>query len=279
MGDEGRRITEHELPSVLAKGTVYFGNRICPFAHRAWWTSKEVGFDMEYIHIDLGDDKPAWYSAVNFLGTVPCLYEDGHPIYESSIVAEYIAAKKGVTFMPSDPLRRADAEFLIKFFNDKILAKLYVVLRTVDDKDREDTWCALAQNLQLFDFHYANLKDKSGPYFLGKDLSFVEINIMPFIARFVLLMPHFRNIDIFSKARIPTVEKAYREVLTRPAFKETNMSEDFYTQFYDPYVYGSKAIRKPPPQPEASLLCARTFGIAATAAAVTALALHLWKRA
>ena len=42
MGDEGRRITEHELPSVLAKGTVYFGNRICPFAHRAWWTSKEV---------------------------------------------------------------------------------------------------------------------------------------------------------------------------------------------------------------------------------------------
>ena len=39
-------------------------------------------------------------------------------------------------------------------------------------------------------------------------------------------------------------------MLTRPAFKETNMSEDFYTQFYDPYVYGSKAIRKPPPQRE-----------------------------
>ena len=48
---------------------------------------------------------------------------------------------------------------------------------------------------------------QSGPYFLGKDLSFVEINMMPFIARFVLLMPHFRNIDIFSKARIPSAQK------------------------------------------------------------------------
>lgn len=27
----------------LSKGLLYFGNRLCPFAHRAWWAMHEKG--------------------------------------------------------------------------------------------------------------------------------------------------------------------------------------------------------------------------------------------
>lgn len=41
-GTEGRYVNEAEVQPLVTKGISYFGNRICPFAQRAWWTAKEV---------------------------------------------------------------------------------------------------------------------------------------------------------------------------------------------------------------------------------------------
>jgi hypothetical protein len=49
----------------LLTGIKYFGNRLCPFAHRAFLTLEEKGLlsdgTVEYIHINLGPSKPEWY--------------------------------------------------------------------------------------------------------------------------------------------------------------------------------------------------------------------------
>ena len=45
----------------MAETTKFYGNPICPFAHRAWWAAKEKGVPLEFVHIPLGDEKPEWY--------------------------------------------------------------------------------------------------------------------------------------------------------------------------------------------------------------------------
>ena len=54
-------------PADLGSGLKFFGNRICPFAHRAWWTALEIDAPIEYIHVDMGSQhapgpngKPWW---------------------------------------------------------------------------------------------------------------------------------------------------------------------------------------------------------------------------
>ncbi len=42
-------------------GLVFFGNEVCPFAQRVWWTLKEKNIPFSYVHIPLGPEKPLWY--------------------------------------------------------------------------------------------------------------------------------------------------------------------------------------------------------------------------
>ena len=86
----------------LTKGLFFFGNRLCPFAHRAWWALHEKGAASKYtyIHIELGDDKPAWYKeVVNPQGTVPCVYDGGKAVFESALVV--VRETSALCFAPS----------------------------------------------------------------------------------------------------------------------------------------------------------------------------------
>lgn len=59
----------------------------------------------KYVHIDLGDAKPAWYGErINpDFGTVPCVYDAGRGVFESAIVVEYMEESfpgRGTALMP-----------------------------------------------------------------------------------------------------------------------------------------------------------------------------------
>jgi hypothetical protein len=61
MGSTGRRV-DGFTPD-LATGLHYFGNRLCPYANRAFLTLAEKGAvgKIDYVHIDLKTIKPVWY--------------------------------------------------------------------------------------------------------------------------------------------------------------------------------------------------------------------------
>jgi glutathione S-transferase len=62
-GGEGKNVDAFN--NSLLKGTKYFGNRLCPFANRAYWALADKGLledgTIEYVHVNLGATKPAWY--------------------------------------------------------------------------------------------------------------------------------------------------------------------------------------------------------------------------
>lgn len=60
--------------------------------------------------MDLGEDKPAWYAAAfNPAGTVPAIYDDGAPVFESALCVEYLEDKfpgRGTALLPPGAQRR-----------------------------------------------------------------------------------------------------------------------------------------------------------------------------
>jgi glutathione S-transferase len=232
-GTEGRYLDAADVDDALKSGVRYFGNRICPFAHRAWWAAEETGFAMDYIHINLQDTKPKWYpEKVNVGGTVPTLYVEGTPVFESAIVAQYIDEATGNKLWPTDLLDRANARLLQTHFGERVIGKGYQFLRTGD----EEAWNALKEQLEKFDVEYSALKKENGPYFSGEALSLVEISILPFIHRFSILLKHYHQRDIFADAKTPGLAAAHAAVTERDAFKKTILKPEEFVMFYSGYV-------------------------------------------
>jgi glutathione S-transferase len=153
------RSVEGPAALTLSVGLTYFGNRLCPFANRAWWAIHEKGVADEaragvarargahatatapaaprhaaaaprvqlvssqapllppsppfvfsqftYVHIDLGEDKPAWYKEhiSPAFGTLPCVYDAGTGVFESAIIVEYLEDKfpgRGTALLPTE---------------------------------------------------------------------------------------------------------------------------------------------------------------------------------
>jgi len=233
---EGRYV-DASIVEEIKTGFHYFGNRICPFAHRAWWAIKEKDVNIDYVHIDLGPTKPAWYKElVNPFGTVPCLYDEGRPIFESRIVAEYLEEKfsnRGTQLMPADLVDRANIRLVISQFDEKLISKFYTVLRASTEEKLNEALAAVREPLKQVDEMYGKY-NTSGPYFLGNQLSMAEITILPFIFRFSITIPHYRQVDIFADA--PNFRAALEAAKTRRAFEETIAEPEYFIQAYAPYA-------------------------------------------
>jgi len=239
LGTEGRRV---DGPPKLDSGFLYFGNRICPFAHRAWICLLEKGVtNFDYIHIDLGPSKPAWYSKVNPLGTVPCIYDEGKPVFESMIICEFLEEKykgHGIALMPESPQLRAAVRFFYTQFGEKLKA-LYQLLMNQDASKTEE----LKNNVTALmkDFNDKMKEQSDGPFFLGKDISLADISIVTFIERMSLVLKHYREFDIFgdqeNTGRLFTL---FQEVKKRPAFQQTCSTPEHYIQAYSKYANPKK---------------------------------------
>jgi len=227
------RYADASIVDEIKTGFHFFGNLVSPFAHRAWWAMKEKGINFDYIHIDLGPTKPAWYTElVNPYGTVPCIYDEGRPIFESSIIIVYLEEKfsnTGTQLMPADLVDRANVRLIISQFEEKIFSKLYTVLLASTEEKLNEALAAIREPLKQVDEMYGKY-NTSGPYFLGDQLSMAEIAILPFIFRFSIIIPHFRHIDLFEDA--PNFKAALEAAKTRKAFQETIVEPEYFIQAY-----------------------------------------------
>jgi hypothetical protein len=65
-------------------------------------SSDRGAWQFKYVHVDLGEDKPAWFKeAVNPFGTVPCVYDHGHGVFESAIIVEFLEVRRAARAAPA----------------------------------------------------------------------------------------------------------------------------------------------------------------------------------
>jgi len=237
---EGFRRVDN-VPDDLTHGVKLFTNRLCPFAHRSYWSALEKGIekDIEFIHVELGKNKPEWFSKVSPFGTVPVLYDHGHQVLESNNVSEYFEDKhkhQGTALLPEDPLKRATIRLIISRFDSKVVAPLYALLRQGGD---ESKYQELSNNLRqaLITFNDEVVKAApTGPNLAG-DFSLADIVVLPFLVRFEATLGHYRQFELLpDDGKHDRLRSAFAAAKARPAFQKTNQPADFYVWAYESYA-------------------------------------------
>ena len=143
---------------------------------------KEIPFEL--TEVDLRN-KPDWFLAVSPYGKVPVIVDDGQTIYESAIINEYLDEKYiSIPMMPEEPVERAKARIWMDYCTNKYLTlsrKLLVdhgneELQTENKKKMKESLIYIEK--ECFE------KNANGPFWLGNNISLVDLHYAPFFERF-----------------------------------------------------------------------------------------------
>jgi glutathione S-transferase len=157
-------------------------HHLCPYVQRAAIALAEKRVPFERIYVDLAN-KPDWFLALSPLGKTPVLKVGETPVFESSVILEYLEETRPNPLHPADPLARAEhrgwMEFGSAILND--IAGLY---------NAPDA-AAFSGKAQALSGKFARIEARlgGGPYFDGSAFSLVD----------AVFGPVFRYFDVFDR--------------------------------------------------------------------------------
>lgn len=157
-------------------------HRLCPYVQRAVIALTEKGVTFERIDIDLAN-KPDWFVKISPLGKTPVLVVDGHAIFESAVILEYLEETEANPLHPVDPLRRAEHRAWIEFGS--------AVLNDIAGFYAAPDQATLKAKASQLEQKFARLESRAlaGPWFDGEKFSLVD----------AVFGPVFRYFDVFDE--------------------------------------------------------------------------------
>eukprot|EP00397_Hematodinium_sp_SG-2012_P037460 GEMP01040603.1.p1 GENE.GEMP01040603.1~~GEMP01040603.1.p1 ORF type:complete len:246 (-),score=53.52 GEMP01040603.1:1069-1806(-) len=165
----------------------------CPYAQRAWIALNH--HRIPYTLIESLEVVPGGYRKAPLLleknpnGLVPTIIDDKkRTIYESLLCVEYVdeLAKDSDTapsLLPGDAMERANLRLKANWANKHLCSPFYKVLMPTGT--REESFKLLMEDIRTF------AKEIVGPYYLGEQLSIVDIAAFPWAMRMFILEEFF----------------------------------------------------------------------------------------
>jgi glutathione S-transferase len=209
-----------------------FSFEACPFAQRTRMMMIEKGIDCSLTEVDLYN-KPDWWKELSPHGKVPLIRHNGEIVYESRIINEYLEdVFPDPPLLPKNSQRRALARIWIDYCDTYFLPALHKLIgdRHDEDKQRENR-AAVAEKF-LFIENEGLKKLGRGPFFMGEEITLVDLQFMPFIERF----PCYEELW---GADIPDECSRLREWIKsmeqRESHRKTVNTLEFHMQRYEKY--------------------------------------------
>ncbi|CAI7637232.1 unnamed protein product [Penicillium pancosmium] len=166
-----------------------YGSCFCPFVQRVWISLELKGIPYQYIEIN-PYEKPRSLLEINPRGLVPALQHDDWGCYESSVIMEYLEdLKLGTNLFPLDPKSRAHCRLWADHINRNIVPNFYRVLQEQDPQKQVEN----AQELQDAFNLLITAAHPSGPFFMGTQISFVDIQAAPWVIRLARVLKPYRG--------------------------------------------------------------------------------------
>ena len=218
----------------------------CPFAHRAWISMLTKGVDFEYIEQDPYNKSADWL-AINPRGLIPVVVHNGRSIYESHVCIEYIdeAWPSEPRLLPRDPYDRARARIWGDFVAKKLVPPHYQFLLKQSQEEQDDARNQLLTNI----LEFTQAMDPEGPFFLGKNLGYVDIMFAPWSYRSYILK-HYRDFEVPNTEEYKRFHIWSKAVNNHPSIKAVEQDKEKVLAFSRPYAEGNAkseladAIRK-----------------------------------
>jgi glutathione S-transferase len=177
---------------------------LCPYVQRVAIVLAEKAVAFERRDIDLAH-KPDWFLAISPLGKTPVLLANGHALFESSVICEYLDETALPRLHPDNPLVRARHRAWMEF--GSVLLNAIAGLYSAPD---DATLAAKVADIRSrFEQLEAVLAD--GPYFSGVSFCMVDAAFGP-IFRYFDTFEVIEDFGFF--ANTPRVS-AWREMLAQ----------------------------------------------------------------
>jgi glutathione S-transferase len=204
----------------------------CPFAQRTRMALIEKGIDFDLTAIDL-NDKPDWFLKISPYGKVPVLRHDGAVIFESAVINEYLEEVfPERPLLPRDPVRRAQARIWIDFANVRFTPHVYKLM-LAQEADVQAFQAERLTNALLMMEHEGLGKLGDGSYWLGDDISLVDLTVLPHMQRLGVLA-HYRD---FQTPEECVLLKGWLQLMSqRPSVMEGSASLDVLIENWRKYA-------------------------------------------
>jgi glutathione S-transferase len=201
----------------------------CPFCHRCMLVLAEKGASFNTLRLERSK-KPASKQLLSPYLRAPVLWHDGRPVYESSIINEYLEEILPTpSLLPKDPAQRALARFWIDFCNTRFMPGYFNLLKERNRELRAPLREALADHLRFIDtIALAHLSEAS-PYWMGQDVTLVDYAFYPFFERFV-------SVEVYRDMAIPAdlrhVHGWLKMMQEREAVQRLARSREHYVEYF-----------------------------------------------
>jgi len=198
----------------------FFANGFCPFAQRIWIALEVKGVPYQMVEVmptHADPYRPPELLEVNPEAHIPCIRHGNWGVWESGVVMEYLEdLAVGHSLLPlGNAELRAHCRLWTDHINRKILPSFYSLLLTpppqhdlgpsTGDVDMElngrsqahaataAQHSMLVATLQKNITSLVNASHVTGPFFLGDEISYVDVNFAPWIIRLSRVLGYYRN--------------------------------------------------------------------------------------
>jgi glutathione S-transferase len=162
----------------------------------------EKGLQWETVWVDLtkGEQKKPEYLAINPVGKVPALIDDGVVVHDSTIINEYLEDKyPGRALMPREPATRARARSFEDYADAYLAPSLFKILMNLRKPETERDQDKIKEGEREVRDHLAFLdRELAGRHFLAGELSLGDISFVPPLANYeragYRIGPEFSNL-------------------------------------------------------------------------------------
>ncbi|KAL1586869.1 hypothetical protein WHR41_04190 [Cladosporium halotolerans] len=207
-----------------------YGSCFCPFVHRVWISLEHKKLPYQYVEVDVYR-KPKLLLDINPRGLVPALRHGDWGSYESTVLMEYLEdLNEGEPLLPKDPKLRANSRLWADHINRHIIPVFYRYLQAQEAQKQVEFAGELKEQIGKL----VDAADAEGPFFFGKDMTFVDVQIAPWIVRLQkVLKPYRAWPDPEPGSRW---EKWVRAVEENEAVKKTTSDDQLYLDSYERYA-------------------------------------------
>lgn len=162
---------------------------LSPFVQRVWISLEIKGLDYQYIEID-PYHKTDWFLSLNPRGLVPALRHGEWTCYESSVLMEYLEdLGTGHALLPSNPQARAHCRLWSDHVNRHVIPGFYRYLQAQDTAEQSKHAQSFSDEIKKL----IDVADPAGPFFLGSQISFVDVQIAPWVLRMKRVLAPYRG--------------------------------------------------------------------------------------
>jgi glutathione S-transferase len=216
----------------------------CPFVQRAWSVLEEKKIPYQYIEVN-PYDKPTSLLTLNPRGLVPTLEYDAKPLYESTVICEFLEdayPDHGPRLLPSDPYERARTRIWTDFCTSRIIPAWHRFLQFQPASDEAGLKAVRDEFLGRLKEFAAEMHPE-GPFFLGAEPSLIDFVVAPWVQR-LWVFDHFKGgIGIPAESEGGDDEAVWGRlrkwkaaVEQRPSIRNTTSEREKYLSIYQKYA-------------------------------------------